>query len=136
MGLFALLATLLFAALAARATCFASKLAAATLLGLLGSYFFQNARTGCVHDVFCGVEQVADGIVDSHTFGFLRKAADAERAVLSASIETTRRIFRAFFRATPRGLGRKVEVALAHGVAVGVRPALVVATVRAHRHIS
>ena len=43
-------------------------------------------------------------------------------------------VLRAVVRAAPRRVGREVEVALAHGVAVGVRPALEVLALLAHRH--
>ena len=57
-----------------------------------------------------------------------------ERADLPAGVHHPAREAGAVVRAAPRRLGREVDAALPHDLAVGVRPALVVPAVHPHRH--
>jgi len=54
--------------------------------------------------------------------------------VVPADVQLAWFIFWAVFRATPRGLRSKIQVALAHRVAVRIRATLILMTVGAHRH--
>ena len=96
--------------------------------GLVG----QDVPRGGVHDVLGHVEQRGDVLADR--LGLGRRLVLAEAAVVPAGVHAPGGVAGAVVGAAPRRLGRQVELAAAHDLAVRVRAALAVATVDPHGH--
>jgi len=95
----------------------------------------ENSRTGGVHNVFGGIEQVPDGVVVTQAHRLRNMPSVwSEGAVTPTEVDGPSLELRTVLGAPPWCLGGQIEIALAYGVTVCVSTAFILFTFRAHRH--